>query len=392
MRPLDLTAAALRSLRGNLTRSVLTVLMVVIGVGSVITLVAVGNGTTAQVNAQIASLGASAISLYPASDEQGTTTSPLTQADADALASDPLGSDINLVAPTVNAETKAVAGTASASPLMTGTTPDYFTITNAHLTGGRLFTNSDPADVAVIDATLQTKLFPDGTSALGRTIIAADIPLRIVGVLAPTAADTQFAGGDGAIYAPISRVQASLTGYNDLGTIAMSATSPQTVNTAKAQATAILAARNKPEPYFSSSDELREMLGGAQESLNSLLSSIASISLLVGGIGVTNVMLLTVRERTREIGIRKALGAQPASLAGQFVLEAMGLSIVGGVLGIGVALLASLFPINGVMPIVDGRTVALAAGLSIFIGVFFGTYPAVKAARMNPVEALRVGV
>ncbi|SKA79729.1 putative ABC transport system permease protein [Agreia bicolorata] len=397
MNPLDLVIAALRSLRGNLTRSILTTLMVTIGVGSVITLVAVGNGTTEQVNKQVASLGASAVFVSPAGDNYGSKSASFTRADRDALASDPLGSAIDLVAPVVDGTSKAVAGSASASPQVVGTTPDYFSITNARLSAGRFFTTTDELtdqSVAVIDATLQTALFPDGSSAVGRTILVENIPLLVVGVLAPTAVDSMYGsmGGVGTFYAPLDLVEATLTGYHELGSIALSATSPAQVDTAKSQAAAIFAARGEATPSFYSSDQLRETLGGTQESLSSLLSSIAAISLLVGGIGVTNVMLLTVRERIREIGVRKALGAGPISLASQFVLEATGLSVIGGALGVAVAGFATLFPINGVMPIVDGATVALAAGLSIAIGVFFGTYPAVKAARMNPVAALRVGV
>jgi putative ABC transport system permease protein len=395
MKTPDLIVAALHSLRGNLTRSILTILMVTIGVGSVITLVAVGNGTTEQINKQVASLGASAIYMSPGGDDYGST-SAFTRADQDALSSDPLGSDIDLVAPVVYGDAKAVAGAASASPQLTGTTPDFFSIANASLSAGRLFTATDEFSnqaVAVIDETLQTSLFPDGSSAVGQKILVNDNPIRVIGVLAPTAVDSMTGGmgGDGALYAPLDYVEATLTGYHDFGSIALSATSPETVDAAKSQAAAILAARGDPTPYFTSPDQIRAALGGTQESLSSLMSSIAAISLLVGGIGVTNVMLLTVRERTREIGIRKALGAPPMSLAGQFVLEATGLSIVGGALGVAVAAVATLFPINGVMPIIDGPTVALAAGLSIAIGVFFGTYPAVKAARMNPVAALRVG-
>ncbi|MDN4639921.1 ABC transporter permease [Agreia sp. PsM10] len=395
MSPLDLVAAAVRSLRGNLTQSILTTLMVLIGVGSVITLVAVGNGTTAQVNAQVASLGASAIYVNPATDDQGSISTPLTRADRDSLASDPLGTAIGLVAPIVYGNSTASAGSVSASPQIMGTTPDFFSITNAKLSAGRFFTTSDALtnqSVAVIDEGLQMALLPDGSSAVGQTIIVADTPTLVIGVLAPTAIDAMYGmASGGTAYEPIDHVEAIITGYNDLGSIALSATSPDTVDAAESQAAAILAARGEPTPYFSSSDELRETLGGTQESLSNLLSSVAAISLLVGGIGVTNVMLLTVRERTREIGIRKALGAQPISLAGQFVLEATGLSIIGGALGVAGALIATLFPVTGVMPIVDVPTIGLAAGISIAIGIFFGTYPAVKAARMNPVAALRVG-
>jgi putative ABC transport system permease protein len=396
MNILETVVVASRGIAGNLTRSILTVLMVVIGVGSVITLVAVGNGTTKQVNDQIASLGASAVDAYPGFDPQGFTPAPLTQEDADALAKSPLGTDITLVAPISAATAKVVAGDKSSSAYATGTTPDYFTIKNSRVVEGRVFSPSDVFGgeaVAVIDGTLAKILFPDQPSVVGQTILVAGSPMKVIGVLAPTAVDKKFGtgGSEGNLFAPIDRVRATISGFGPLAGVVFSAKSPETVDAAKQQATAILTARGSTEPSFYSSDELRETLGGAQESLNGMLASVAGISLLVGGIGVTNVMLLTVRERTREIGIRKALGAQPGSIAGQFVLEATVLSVVGGGLGVLLALVVALFPINGVQPLIDGPTVLLAAGLSVVIGVFFGTYPAVRAARMNPVEALRVG-
>lgn len=396
MKVLELLTVSARGIFGNLTRSILTVLMVVIGVGSVITLVAVGNGTTKQVNDQIASLGASAVEVYPAFDPETGIASALTQEDADALATSPLATKIDLVAPQAVGYPKIVAGASSTSGSVTGTTPDYFAIKNSKVVEGRVFTASDVfggAAVAVIDLPLQTALFPDGSSAVGQTVIVAGSPMQVIGVLAPTAVDKKFGtqGSGGMLFAPIDRVRATVSGFGPLSAITFSATSPAAVETATHQATAVLAARGAGEPSYYSSDQLRETLGGAQESLNGMLASVAGISLLVGGIGVTNVMLLTVRERTREIGIRKALGAQPSSIAGQFVMEATVLSVLGGAFGVLLALVVTMFPINGVQPIVDGPTVLLAAGISVAVGVFFGTYPALRAARMNPVEALRVG-
>ncbi|MFF2273833.1 ABC transporter permease [Agromyces sp. NPDC058136] len=395
MNIIELLTVSARGVLGNLTRSILTVLMVVIGVGSVITLVAVGNGTTKQVNDQIASLGASAVDVYPAFDEQSGLAAPLTQADADALSTSPLAPDIDLVAPQSMGYPNIVAGAKSTSATVTGTTPDYFTIKNSKVVEGRTFTASDvfgDAAVAVIDVPLRDALFTDGSSAVGQTVLVAGSPMQVIGVLAPTAVDKKFGKGSGGmLLAPIDRVRATVSGFGSLSGITFSATSPAAVEAAKHQATSILVARGVGEPSYYSSDQLRETLGGAQESLNGMLSSVAAISLLVGGIGVTNVMLLTVRERTREIGIRKALGAQPGSIAGQFVMEATVLSVLGGAFGVLLALVVTMFPINGVRPIVDGFTVLLAAGISVAVGVFFGTYPALRAARMNPVEALRVG-
>jgi putative ABC transport system permease protein len=390
----DLFGSAMRGITGNLTRSILTIVMIVIGVGSVITLVAVGNGASKQVNDQIAALGASAISVSPGFSSTGPGAS-LQPEDADAIRSSRAATSISSVAPQVSAEKRAVSGSRSVSITVVGTTDTYFTITNAIIAQGRALSASDGiggGDVTVLDAKSASALFPDG-SAVGQTVLVGSTPLRVVGVLADGGAAQQMFGSGRTIYAPIDRVRASITGYGSLSALSVGAVSPAAVGQASAEVRAVLALRHGSVAFdLSTPDQLRSVLGGSATSLNGMLAGVAAISLLVGGIGVTNVMLLTVRERTREIGIRKALGARPLPIAGQFMIEATTLSIVGGALGVGAAFLVTRVPINGIPPVIEPTTVLLAAGLSIGIGIVFGTYPAVRASRMDPVQALRVGV
>jgi len=393
----ELLVAALHSIRGNLTRSALTILMVVIGVGAVITLVAVGNGASKQVNDQVASLGATAVEAFPSFT--GAATSGFTLADAAALGESPLAPDIALVAPVSSAQFKVSAGSRTANLTANGTTPAYFAIKNIRLVEGRLLTESDATAaraVAVLDQTAANALFA-GQDAVGQTLVTPSTSYQVVGVTATASAERRLgAGNGGAVVVPLARLQATTTGYRPLDSIVFSARTPEAVASAQAQAAAVLTARasdplTASPPSFVSSEQLRGALGGANQSLNNMLAGVAGISLIVGGIGVTNVMLITVRERTREIGIRKALGAQRGSIAGQFLLEATFLSLIGGVLGVVVALAISLIPINGISLVVEASTVAIAAGLSVAVGVVFGTYSAMRASRLSPVEALRTG-
>lgn len=398
MRAGDLLGAAARGITGNLTRSILTMVMIVIGVGSVITLVAVGNGASKQVNDQIAALGASAITVSPGFSMTGPSVA-LQLEDAEAIRSSPVAANVARVAPQVSAERRAVAGSRSVSLSLVGTTEDYFTITNTKVAQGRALAASDAlggGEVAVLDARSASTLFPDG-NALGQTVVVGSTPLRVVGVLADGGIAQQMFGSARTIYAPIERVRASVTGYGPLTGLTVGAVSPSATEQAATEIRTVLGLRHgsgggPPAFDVSTPNQLRSVLGGSAASLDGMLAGVAAISLLVGGIGVTNVMLLTVRERTREIGIRKALGARPLSIAGQFMIEATTLSVVGGLVGVIAAFIVTRAPINGIPPVIEPTTVGLAAGLSIGIGIVFGTYPAVRASRMDPLQALRVGV
>ncbi|MFC9983518.1 ABC transporter permease [Microbacterium keratanolyticum] len=395
MKTRDLVISAIRGVASNRTRSALTVLMVVIGVASVITLVAVGNATTKKVTDQVAALGATAVDVSPGWTETGPSEFSL--ADADTLRASPLGPDINAVAPTVVANTKASLGLESSELAVTGTTPEFFSIKNSKLMEGRLLSAADVGSpVVVLDDTAAQKLSPGG-SIVGSKVVINGNPFTAIGVIAePSGASRLGLSYGGAAYAPLDSVQRLISGYGSIAGIVVGASDAEHVEDVKAQITAILSARsshdeNAAPPEFVSSDDLRSVLGGANESLSQMLAGVAGISLVVAGVGVTNVMLLSVRERTREIGVRKALGARRSWIAAQFILEAAIVSVAGGAIGVAAALLIGLIPINGVLPLIDGSSVALAAGISITIGVVFGAYPAVRAASLSPLAALRSG-
>ena len=392
MTPLELLRSAIAGISGNLVRSVLTLLMVVIGVASVVTLVAVGNGSLLAVNSKIASLGATSITVSGGFTDAGMV--PLSLEQANALAQEP-GTAITRVAPQVETQKKATIAGKSVNVTIVGTTPTYFTITNSTIADGRTLNTTDSVatrNVAVIGADFATRYFPSG-GAVGSTVVVDATPLTIVGVMAPR--DDMMSSASQSIIVPIERAQASFTGVQPLTSITFSARRVDDVTLATDQARTFLTAGNpNPDPnamFFSSQQELRSVLGGSSVTLNNMLAGVASISLIVGGIGVTNVMLLTVRERTREIGIRKALGAKGREIAGQFTLEATILSVLGGLIGLGVSLVISAFTILDVKPVVLPSSALLAFGLSVAIGVVFGTYPAIRAARMSPVTALRSG-
>lgn len=392
MSPAELVRSAVAGVMGNLVRSLLTLLMVVIGVASVITLVAVGNGSLIAVNSQIASLGATSISASAGFSPTEAIT--LTTADAEAVAR-AQGTAIALVAPQIETQKKTVVEGKAVDLSIIGTSPEYFTITNSSITEGRALTATDVIalrNVAVLGSKFAQTYFPSG-GAVGSTVVVDGTPVVIIGVMAPRD-DFTSSANDGAIM-PLSRVQASFTGPAMLTSIAFSARTVEDVPVATEQARSILMERTKAaDPnslYFSNQQELRSVLGGSSSSLSGMLAGVAGISLIVAGIGVTNVMLLTVRERTREIGIRKALGAKGREIAGQFTLEATLISVTGGLAGLLVALAISGVQILGVKPVVLPSSALLALGLSVAIGIVFGTYPAIRAARMTPVEALRTG-
>ncbi|GMA95427.1 hypothetical protein GCM10025881_22510 [Pseudolysinimonas kribbensis] len=254
------------------------------------------------------------------------------------------------------------------------------------------------AKTAVIGATLASELFPTG-SALGQSIDVGGTPFTVVGVL-QTVSSTGAQDANSVVIAPISRVQRSFTGFGPISTMTVEATSADDVAAAQGETEVMLdqllgydpdtASGATPAPYtITDQTQLLQTAAASAQSFTVLLGAVAAISLLVGGIGVTNVMLVTVTERTREIGIRKALGATRGAILGQFLVEAATLTLLGGVLGVIIALVGAQYPINGTQPEVLGFSIPLALGVSVAIGVFFGVYPAARAAAMRPIQALR---
>jgi putative ABC transport system permease protein len=397
---LEMILSALRGITANKLRSTLTLLGVMIGVASVILLLAVGNGSAQTVNSAISQLGTNTLTVRPTGNGgQGSGTGSTKQITVDVgrqVMAAKLG-HVKEVIPQVSGSLTVASTTASETSIsVIGTTPDYFTVGTNSVSSGSAFTAADVADSAkdaVIGQTLATELFPSGT-ALGQQVTVGGTPLTIVGVLAEQGS-VGFNDPNSVIIAPISRIQASFTGYGAVSSLTVEAKNADAVAAAQGEVEVMLnqllgISNTANEPYtIINQGSLLQTAATSAASFTVLLGAVAAISLLVGGIGVTNVMLVTVTERTREIGIRKALGATRGAILGQFLAEAATLTLLGGVLGVIAALIGAQFPFNGTQPVVLSYSIPLALGVSIAIGVFFGVYPAARAAAMRPIQALR---
>jgi putative ABC transport system permease protein len=403
---IDILMSALRGVLANKMRSVLTMLGVLIGVASVILLLAVGNGSAATIRESIAALGTDTVTVRASSmgggggpgatATEGSTVKEITLDVSDELANAGLG-HVEAVVPQVSTSLTVSSTDASADSVsILGTTNDYFDVSTSEIATGESFTEGDvtsAAKVAVIGSELATTLFPTG-SALGESITVDGTPLTIVGVLAAQSS-TGTDDPNTVVVAPITRIQRSFTGFGAVSSLLVQATSSDDVAAAEGEIGVMLdqllaVDTEDTAPYtITNQTTLLETEAASADSFTVLLGAVAAISLLVGGIGVTNVMLVSVTERTREIGIRKALGATRGAILGQFLAEAATLTLVGGLLGVGVALIGANFEINGTMPVVLDYSIPLALGVSVAIGVFFGVYPAARAAAMRPIQALR---
>jgi len=391
----------MRGVTANKLRSILTLLGVTIGVGSVILLLAVGNGSAQTVQNAIANLGTNTLTVRASGGGGGaeavaTSEKTITTAVADQLANAGLG-HVEAVVPQVDSSLTVSSTTTSSSNVsIVGTTEQYFDVTTAEVASGSAFTAADvttSAKVAVIGSELASTLYPTG-SALGQTVSVDGSPFTVVGVLAEQSS-TGPSDSNSVLLAPISRVQKSYAGYGAVSSLTVEATDSDSVSAAEGEIEVMLnqllgVADSDDTPYtITNQSSLLETAAESATSFTVLLGAVAAISLLVGGIGVTNVMLVTVTERTREIGIRKALGATRGAILGQFLAEAATLTLIGGVLGVVAALIGAQYEINGTQPVVLGYSIPLALGVSVAIGVFFGVYPAARAAAMRPIQALR---
>ena len=407
MTPFETLSSAFRGITTNKLRSALTLLGVMIGVAAVILLLAVGNGSSQQINNLITQLGTNTLTVRAGGGfgfgggtaSSDNSTKKLTLDVATRLSHSGLG-HVDAVVPQVDTSLTVSSTSASEDSIsLIGTTPNYFTVTTAKVGSGSAFTSADvtrAAKVAVIGSTIATELFPT-ESALGQTISVGGSPFTVVGILA-TQSSVGIQDPNSVVVAPISRVQRSYTGFGAISTMTVEATSSADVPAAQGEVEVMLDQLLAYDPTTSTANapytitdqtQLLQTAAASAQSFTVLLGAVAAISLLVGGIGVTNVMLVTVTERTREIGIRKALGATRPAILGQFLVEAATLTLLGGLLGVVAALIGAQFEINGTQPIVLGYSVPLALGVSIAIGVFFGVYPTARAAAMRPIQALR---
>jgi len=386
---------ALRGVAATKLRSALTMLGILIGVASVILLVAVGNGSAKAVSDRIAALGTSTLTVMPAA--RGSTGG-LTLDVANALADPVLAPDVRSVSPVVSTAATVAYGSSSREvSSFLGTTPGYFAASNTPVGSGAAFSADDTTQgrrVVVIGQTVAQDLFP-GADPVGEQVTVGGSLFTVSGVLAAKSSPDGGSDADDIAIAPITAVRQVLTGYGALSSILVEAAGPGTVAAVTSQIATILdqrvpASSGGTAGYrIRSASQLLRTQTETADTFTTLLGAVAAISLLVGGIGITNIMLVTVTERTREIGIRKALGAPRRTIATQFLIEATLLSFLGGGLGVAAALIGANFTIAGVTPIVVPSSVALALGVSVVIGLFFGGLPAARAARLHPIDALR---
>ncbi len=388
----------------NKLRSGLTILGMTIGVASVIVLIAVGNGSSKAVQSRIQSLGTNVLVVQGSGGFRGgarastTASVSLTKADAEALQNPGLAPDVKSASPVVNATSvKLVYGSSSYEPSsFVGTTPSYVTAHSYKVQEGASFTPEEVSKhrrVALIGQTVLEELFA-GQSPVGQNIKVNGSNYEVVGVLASKGSNGAT-NQDDVVMAPITTVQDSLTGTGPIASITVQASSESSLNAAESEVTQVLEERHKikntSEPGFSVLNQgaLLETSSSTSSVFTTLLGEVAAISLLVGGIGVMNIMLVSVTERTREIGIRKAIGARRSDILTQFLTEALLISLIGGLTGVLVGVVGSQFKIAGVQPEVATYSIFLAFGAAALSGLFFGTYPAARAARLRPIEALR---
>jgi putative ABC transport system permease protein len=414
MKIVEALALAISGLGANRLRSALTMLGILIGVAAVILLVAVGNGASVQVQSQIQSLGANIIYVYPATQRVGGVAQgfgggqTLSQADVDALNDKSQAPDIVTAIPVAQSFGNMVYQSQNWQAAVTGTTQDFPSVRNFDIAAGQMFTSQDNADdakVVVLGETVVDNLFNgDPNAAVGQSIKINRQTFRVAGVFAPKGTGAG-SNQDNVAVVPINTAWAYLSGGRgrNIAQINIEATDPSTVTAAQSEATQILLNRhNISDPSLAdfttqSQQDIQNTAGQITGILTVLLGSIAAISLVVGGIGIMNIMLVTVTERTREIGIRKAIGARRSDILLQFLIESMFLSGFGGLFGIVVGAgvssylgtvasrISSSFP----PPVVSIPSVLLAFGVSVGIGLFFGIYPANRAAVLKPIEALR---
>lgn len=406
----NLLKIALRAIAANKMRSFLTALGIIIGIAAVITMLAIGQGSKASIKANIAEMGSNMIMISPGADMRGgvqqdaSSMETLKQADYQSIKED--CNYISAISPTVNSSGQWIYGNNNTQSSIYGVNQDYLSIRQLKVADGEMFTDTDikaAAKVCILGQTVVNYLFPDGSDPIGKVVRFNSIPFRVVGVLQKKGYNSMGMDQDDLVLAPYTTVMKRILAQTYLGGIVCSAITEEASQPAQDQISEILRRNHKlkdatatteaDEDDFNirSQEEISSMMNSTMSTITILLGSVAGISLLVGGIGIMNIMYVSVTERTREIGIRMSVGARGIDILNQFLIEAILLSVTGGIIGVilGVSLSLSLNAFLHIATQIEPWSIIMSFAVCTFTGVFFGWYPAKKAARLDPIEAIR---
>ena len=406
----NLLKIALRAIAANKMRSFLTALGIIIGIAAVITMLAIGQGSKASIKANIAEMGSNMIMISPGADMRGgvrqdaSSMETLKQADYLSIKED--CNYISAISPTVNSSGQWIYGNNNTQSSIYGVNQDYLSIRQLKVADGEMFTDTDikaAAKVCILGQTVVDYLFPDGSDPIGKVVRFNSIPFRVVGVLQKKGYNSMGMDQDDLVLAPYTTVMKRILAQTYLGGIVCSAITEEASQPAQDQISEILRRNHKlkdatetteaDEDDFNirSQEEISSMMNSTMSTITILLGSVAGISLLVGGIGIMNIMYVSVTERTREIGLRMSVGARGIDILNQFLIEAILLSVTGGIIGVilGVSLSLSLNAFLHIATQIEPWSIIMSFAVCTFTGVFFGWYPAKKAARLDPIEAIR---
>lgn len=406
----NLFKIAIRAIAANKMRSFLTALGIIIGIAAVITMLAIGQGSKASIKANIAEMGSNMIMISPGADMRGgvrqdaSSMETLKQADYQSIKED--CNYISAISPTVNSSGQWIYGNNNTQSSIYGVNQDYLSIRQLKVADGEMFTDTDikaAAKVCILGQTVVDYLFPDGSDPIGKIVRFNSIPFRVVGVLQKKGYNSMGMDQDDLVLAPYTTVMKRILAQTYLGGIVCSAITEEASQPAQDQISEILRRNHKlkdatetteaDEDDFNirSQEEISSMMNSTMSTITILLGSVAGISLLVGGIGIMNIMYVSVTERTREIGLRMSVGARGIDILNQFLIEAILLSVTGGIIGVilGVSLSLSLNAFLHIATQIEPWSIIMSFAVCTFTGVFFGWYPAKKAARLDPIEAIR---
>ena len=406
----NLFKIAIRAIAANKMRSFLTALGIIIGIAAVITMLAIGQGSKASIKANIAEMGSNMIMISPGADMRGgvrqdaSSMETLKQADYQSIKED--CNYISAISPTVNSSGQWIYGNNNTQSSIYGVNQDYLSIRQLKVADGEMFTDTDikaAAKVCILGQTVVDYLFPDGSDPIGKVVRFNSIPFRVVGVLQKKGYNSMGMDQDDLVLAPYTTVMKRILAQTYLGGIVCSAITEEASQPAQDQISEILRRNHKlkdatatteaDEDDFNirSQEEISSMMNSTMSTITILLGSVAGISLLVGGIGIMNIMYASVTERTREIGLRMSVGARGIDILNQFLIEAILLSVTGGIIGVilGVSLSLSLNAFLHIATQIEPWSIIMSFAVCTFTGVFFGWYPAKKAARLDPIEAIR---